>query len=109
MAHVVVLLWKCAYSLNISQNIITYIVSLGRHPGDEWPAQATTQNGSSSEMHIAGIADSLVWHMQQDSVKASATSQCILWLSQSCCVRSQSCCARSQGCRVMSQDCWMTN
>ena len=97
MALVVVSLWNCAYLLNILLNIVTYTVSLGRHPGGEWPAQATTQNKSISEMYIARIADYVVWDMQQDSVKASATSQYVLWRSQSCCVRSQSCCARSQG------------
>ena len=53
-------------------------------------------------MHIARIADYVVWHMQQDSVKASATSQCVLWLSQSRCVR-------CQGYSVMSQNCCKTN
>ena len=36
---------------------------------------------------------------QCDSFRASATSQGVLWLSQSCCVTSQSCSATSQGSR----------
>ena len=45
---------------------------------------------------------------QCDSLRASATSQGVLWLSQSCCVTSQNCRATSQGCSVMSQDCCKT-
>ena len=54
------------------------------------------------------ICAAVVWHMHQDSecdsLRASATSQGVLFGFQGCCVTSQSCCATSQGCSVMSQD-----
>ena len=44
MALVVVSLWNCAYLLNILLNILTYLVSLGRHPGGGPPIAGTGYN-----------------------------------------------------------------